>query len=563
MTRSDTRRPIHRRPTRRTTVAVVAALAAGALLAGCSAGSTAATRDSGPVRGGTLVYATDREPTCLDPHNSGDMPQTYIARQYLDSLVSLQKDGSVQPWLATGWTISDDGTQYDFTLKQGVEFTDGTPFDAQAVVDNFTQILDPATQSSTDLLYLTGYFDKATAISDHVVRITLKRPYSPLLAALSQAFFGMESPKAMARGLAANCESPVGTGPFEVAGWNHERDVELVRNDSYNSAPADAEHQGPAYLDGITWKFLKDNTTRYGALSSGEADVIFNVPPESEGLAKADPSIELQSFVHSGSPFSLDLNTQSTVFSDIRVRQAFVHASDAKEAVESAYNGVFPYEGNAVSSGTPHYDAAYHEPFPYDPAAAKQLLDEAGWTGRDADGYRTKDGVTLTVKLPYNADSAETPPADVTILQDIQAMEKRVGIKVVLQALDSSSMNAVWGNPKAYDLLGNYWNSPTPHVMYIKYSKATYDVDNGQNSAFAYDDELDRLLIAGTATTDPAKQATAYAKAQQILTSKAWSLPLYPIQTRLGIADRVSGVWIEPSEGEPVLSDAYLIDGGK
>lgn len=546
----------------RSVVAAVSTIAAVVLLAGCSGASSASSQDTGPVRGGTLVYATDREPTCLDPHNSGDMPQTYIARQYLDSLVSLQRDGSVKPWLATSWRISPDGKQYDFTLKQGVTFTDGTPFDAQAVVDNFTQILDPATQSSTDLLYLTGYFDKATAISDHVVRISLKRPYSPLLAALSQAFFGMESPKAMARGLEANCESPVGTGPFKVVRWNHERDVELVRNDDYTSAPADAKHQGTAYLDGITWKFLKDNTTRYGALSSGEADVIFNVPPESEGLAKADPSISLQSFVHSGSPFSLDLNTRSAVFSDERVRQAFVHASDAKEAVESAYNGVFPYEGNNVSSGTPHYDAAYHEPFPYDPTQARRLLDEAGWTGRDADGYRTKGGKTLTVKLPYNADSAETPPADLTILQDIQAMEKRVGIKVVLQALDSSSMNAVWGNPKAYDLLGNYWNSPTPHVMYIKYSKATYDIDNGQNSAFAYDDELDRLLIAGTATTDPAAQQRAYSKAQALLSSKAWTLPLYPIQTRLGIADRVHGVWIEPSEGEPVLADAYLTDGG-
>jgi peptide/nickel transport system substrate-binding protein len=251
------------------------------------------------------------------------------------------------------------------------------------------------------------------------------------------------------------------------------------------------------------------------------------------------------------------------VFRDVRVRKAFVHASDAKEAVESAYDGVFPYEGDNVSSGTPHYDATYHEPFPYDPDAADRLLDEAGWTGRDAQGYRTKDGRTLTVTLPYNADSAETPPADVTILQDIQAMEKRVGIKVVLEALDSSSMNAVWGDPKAYDLIGNYWNSPTPHVMYIKFSKATYDVGNGQDTAFAYDDELDRVLVAATATTDPDEQERLYSKAQAILSSKAWSLPLYPIQTRLGVSTRVQGVWIEPSEGEPVLADAYLVDGGR
>ena len=111
MTRSDTVQPGAPAPRpgrvvrRRVVAALAAAVTATVVLAGCSAGAVSATRDTGPVRGGTLVYATDREPTCLDPHNSGDMPQTYIARQYLDSLVSLQRDGSVVPWLATSWRI--------------------------------------------------------------------------------------------------------------------------------------------------------------------------------------------------------------------------------------------------------------------------------------------------------------------------------------------------------------------------------------------------------------------------------------------------------------------------
>jgi peptide/nickel transport system substrate-binding protein len=489
------------------------------------------------------------------------MPQTYVARQYLDSLVSLQKDGSVKPWLATKWDISKDGLTYDFTLKRGVKFTDGEPFDADAVVANFKQILDPDTQSSTDLLYLSGYFKKATALSAHKVRITLKRPYSPLLAALSQAFFGMESPKAMARGLQKNCESPVGTGPFKVARWNHERSVDLVRNDDYNSWPADARHQGPAYLDGVTWKFLKDNTTRYAALASGEADVIFNVPPESEETAKSDKSITLDSFVHAGSPFNLNLNTKSEVFKDVRVRRAFIHASDAKEAVESAYNHVFPYEGNPISSGTPHYDKAFHNPYPYDQDKAEKLLDQAGWTGRDKDGYRTKNGKTLTAHLPYNSDGAETPPADLTILQNIQAMEKRVGIKVVLQSMDKASLGEKALHPSSFDLYSGYWNSPSPHVMYIRFSKQTLDIDNGQNKSYDYDTKLDDLLIKATATTNPQKQQRLYSQAQKRLVQQAWTLPLYPIQTRLGISKRVQDVWIEPSEGEPVLHDAYLVKG--
>lgn len=131
---------------RRVAAAALLALAAPLALAGCGGDSGAELVRTGadtPQRGGTLVYATDREPNCLDPHNNGDMPQTYVARQYLDSLVSLQKDGSVKPWLATSWKISADGKRYDFTLKKGVKFTDGTNFDADAVVAKFRQILDP------------------------------------------------------------------------------------------------------------------------------------------------------------------------------------------------------------------------------------------------------------------------------------------------------------------------------------------------------------------------------------------------------------------------------------
>lgn len=553
---------MHRRNPAPVWTAIVA-LTAAAMLTSCTAAGAAPDLPVGTKEGGHLVYATDREPTCLDPHNSGDMPQTYIARQYLDSLVSMQEDGSVVPWLAESWSISDDGLTYDFTLKQGVEFTDGEPFDAAAVVANFQHILDPATQSSTSLLYLAPYFGSAEVKSEHVVRINLVRPYSPLLTVLSQAFFGMQSPAAMARGLTANCESPVGTGPFIVEEWKRNREVVMVRNENYTSAPADALHQGPAYLERLTWRFLKDNTARFGALQSGKAHVIFNLPPESVPAATADPDIGTDDFVHAGVPFALDLNTTSPALSDLRVRRALVHAADAEGIVDSAYAGVFPYEGNAITSGTPAYDATFHQPYPYDESAANRLLDEAGWTGRDAEGYRTKDGETLSLRLPFNSDPGETPPADLTIYQNFQAMQKRVGVKIDLIPSDAATMTAVKKDPALYDIQGRYWNSPTPNVMYIKFSQETLELGNGQNVSHAFDEDLDRTLLEAAATTDPQEQSRLYSQAQSILTSQAWHIPLYPIQTRLAVrTDLVADVWIEPSEGEPVLHDAYLIREG-
>ncbi|WP_253705509.1 ABC transporter substrate-binding protein [Brachybacterium sp. P6-10-X1] len=548
---------------RRHLVAALAAGGASTVLGACAPPAPSATLPAGTRKGGELVYATDREPTCLDPHNSGDMPQTYIARQYLDSLVSMQRDGSVVPWLAESWEISQDGLTYDFTLKQGVEFTDGEPLDAEAVVANFEQIMDPATQSSTALLYLLPYYESAESIAEHVVRVTLKRPYSPLLTVLSQAFFGIESPAAMARGLGENCLAPVGTGPFIVTEWTRNREVVMVRNENYTSAPADAKHQGPAHLEKVTWRFLPDNTARFGALQSGTAQVIFNLPPESVPAATADDTIATDAFVHSGVPFALDLNTTNPALDDIRVRRAIVHASDAEGIVESAYAGVFPYEGNAISSGTPAYDDRFHEPYPYDAERATSLLDEAGWTGRDDEGYRTKDGTSLALRLPYNSDPGETPPADLTIYQNFQAMLKRVGVKIELIPSDAATMTAVKDDPARYDIQGRYWNSPTPNVMYIKFSQETLALGNGQNVSHAYDEELDETLLAAAATTDPTEQASLYSRAQELLTAQAWHVPLYPIQTRLAIrSDLVRDIWIEPSEGEPVLHDAYLVREG-
>ncbi|HMJ34452.1 MAG TPA: ABC transporter substrate-binding protein [Baekduia sp.] len=549
---------------RRTTpIRAALVLAAGAVsvaLAACGGGASGgtATASTTPVKGGTVVYGADREPTCLDPHNSGDMPQTYVSRQYLDSLVSELPGGRIVPWLATSWKVSADGLTYTFTLKQGVKFTDGEPLTAAAVKANFEQILDPKTQSSTDLIYLKPYYKSSEAVDAHTLRVTLKKPYSPLLTVLAQAFLGIESPKAMARGLKANCESPVGTGPFIVKQWIHGQRVELVRNPDYNSPPANAKHQGPAYLDGITWRFLKDNSVRFSALKSGEAHLIFNIPPEHQPAAEADPSLELQSFNHSGNPNGFGLNVDRAPFNDLKVRQALLYASNAKEAVKSAYLGVFPYAGAPLGSGTPFYDKSLEDAYPHDPAKAGALLDAAGWTGRNGDGYRTKDGQELAARFVYSSDPGDTPPADVTLYQDIQAAAKEVGFHIKLVPQAQTTFFATFQNPKAYEAVNSYWNSPTPGVLYIVFSTESKETGGFNNASQVSNPALDKILLDAAASNDEAQQRTLYTQAQSIISKNAWQLTLYPVQTRLAISKKLKDVWIEPSEGEPVLHDAYL-----
>lgn len=542
-------------------LAVPAILAVTLLaLSGCGSSDTTASAPSGPpVQGGTLVYGTDREPTCLDPHNLGDMPQTYVARQYLDSLVSERPDGSVVPWLAESWTVSPDGLVYTFKIKQGVKFHDGEPLDAAAVKANFEHMLDPATQSLTDAGYLRPYYQSSRAIDPATLELTLKTPYSPLLPVLSQAFFGIQSPKAMARGLEANCQSPVGTGPFIVKQWNRGQSVELDRNPTYNSAPADAKHQGPAYLDHVSWKFLEDGSVRFAAVQGQGADVIFNPPPQQYAALKADPNLVLQDFPHTGLPNGIALNTSHFPFDDPAVRRAFVHGSNAEAAVRSAYLGVFDWEPGPLSSTTPFFRKDLRDKYANDPAKANQLLDAAGWTGRDADGYRTKDGRQLAATFVYSSDPGDTPPTDLTLFQNIQAAEKEIGFNVILKPLPQDQYFAAFTNKDAYDgLTGAYWNSPTPGVLSIVYSTDSLNAAPGNNMSWVSDPAIDGLLRQALASTDTAQQKDLYGRVQEIVADNAYHLGLYPQTTRLLAKKRVQDLWIEPSEGEPVLHDAWL-----
>ena len=126
-------------------------------------------------------------------------------------------------------------------------------------------------------------------------------------------------------------------------------------------------------------------------------------------------------------------------------------------------------------------------------------------------------------------------------------------------AANHAELTAIRRDRLAFDIRAGYWNSPTAGVMYIKFSQETYELDNGQNVSYAFDEELDEILLDAAATTDPDLQQRLYSQAQALLTAQAWHIPLYPIQTRLAIrSDLVSDIWIEPSEGEPVLHDAYL-----
>lgn len=535
---------------------VAAAAAAGLLLAGCTP-ATDVSPAGEPKAGGTLTYASgDAEPTCLDPHVGGNYPQALVSTQYLESLVSRDKNGTIIPWLAESWTLSDDGLTWDFTLKDDVTFTDGTPFDAEAVRANVAHIQDPETGSSTGYLALQKVA-ATEAVESNVVRFTLSQPDSALLESLSQPWVAIQSPTALERSQDENCESPVGTGPFIVDEWVKQDSITLVRNENYSSPPADAKHTGAAYLDEIVWRFIPESASRYAALQGGEVDVIDNAQPDTIVQAEKTETLSHLDAPRPGASNRIELNSGKAPFNDVNVREAFIRSSNVDDAVASLFFGTTERSTSALSS-VESLGVSRPELFEYDPDAANELLDAAGWTARDADGYRTKDGVRLSVVFPVSTN--QSIPAEQSLFEQIQATAKETGFDVDLMPMDLSSWYTALG-ANEYDAVSAPYTKVGPDVLRILYrSDGITPAPSGYfaNHAQVRDPAIDDLLTRASETSDEDERRSLYGKAQEILLSGFYILPLYDQQNHYLLSNEVEGARAMPTVSTPTFYDAWL-----
>ena len=518
--------------------------------AGAPTGRNAADSTAAIVKGGTIYYAHDLEPPCL---TGGWVEENYIERQFTDSLVEMTRGGSFVPWLARSWSTNPGRTVYTFHLKRNVTFTDGEPLNAAAVVANFDYWVDPKGSDSDTEIYLAPVFKSARAVNNLTVRVALTKPYDGFLAAISQSYAGLLAPATLKAGASAECDHPIGTGAWILRHWAHGKNLTFVRNPGYDSAPANAANQGPAYAAKLVWSFIQDPTTRWGALESNQEDVIEDVPTIDYPSARRDYRFE--SYITPGRPQTLELNADHGVFTKLRVRQAFAYAANRRAATRSAFNGEVPYDGNgALSPSTPDYDAALDNAQAYNPATARRLLERAGWTGHDAQGYRTNArGQELTVRLIYGSGSILNDEG-ATLLQDLQQEWKAVGFHVVLHP---ETLTELFGGqtPKTYDATIGYWTSPTPAVLYIVFADWQ---QNANNNTFYDNPTLTRDIQAANAALTPAEQKTDYDKAQQLIVNQAVDIGIYTKTTTLAVNKRLEGVEIEASQGDPVFSDAHF-----
>ncbi|GAA2189856.1 ABC transporter substrate-binding protein [Micromonospora lupini] len=536
-------------PARRLRTLAVATLAPLlAVVTGCSTAAAPAAEAAGePRSGGALTWAVETEPITLNPHQYAQAKARLLVWNTFESLLTYDKQGKLVPWLATGWQAAPDGLSYTLTLRDGVTFTDGTPLDATAVKTNIDKLREPGYAPGVAAVQLRNL--KAVEVVDpRTVRLSLTTPDVLILDFLASPQGAQVSPKSLreAKNLKAGGVDVVGTGPFVLDRYVPGQELHYRRNPGYDWAPPTAAHTGPAHLDEITYRFLKESAVRVGALTSRQVQLVEGVPATDQPLVTANRTLRLTRELNSGSAYSYYFNTSHAPFDDLRVRQAFREAVDVDTVLRSVYRDTATRAWSVISPSSPLYDKSLEGGYGGDAAKANALLDQAGWAARDADGFRVRDGRRLTVRLvqaaPYVRDRRDV------LAQAVQAAVKQsAGIDLKIALVDQGTATQAFER-NAYEVFDNSRadTDAGAALNLLLHSKG------GINRTRANDPRIDQLLESGQATAEETKRAGIYAQLQQrVVAEQALVLPLYAPADQIAASTSVGGVRFEPTAGVP------------
>ncbi|MEU9361326.1 ABC transporter substrate-binding protein [Streptomyces sp. NPDC048301] len=550
-------------PTRRSFLMLSAGSLAAAGLAACStapgasSGSGGAPLDGGTPRdGGTLTFSTDVEPDVYDPHVSPADIVGVLLRNVFDSLVSQRPDGTFEPWLAKEWKVSEDGRAYTFRLREDVAFTDGTPFDAEAVKANFEHVVAPATKSQYAAT-LIGPYDRTEVTGSHSLTVHLKKPYASFLHALSTTYLGFHSPKALREHpgeLGAGGRHSVGTGPFTFTSRVKGQKLVFTRNAAYGWAPDSAKNQGPAHLKQLVVTFLPENATRVGSVTSGRTDVADFLPANRIAALKKQQGLGVLSHDSPGVVYQYFLNTDRAPLDQLDARLAVRAAVDTGAITRAVFAGQYRRAWGPLSPSTPSYAKSTEDSWGHDPDKAAELLDGLGWSARDADGYRVKDGKRFSLTLLYVP--AFTRPERRTFDTAVQDALKKAGIELKLKPLDAGSYTPVRDRGD-YDIIAFAWGGSDPDLLRTVFHSGSQLADGGANGSRLRDATVDGWLDEAGTTPDADRRAELYGNVQERIVEQAYTVPAFVGTRQLGVRRRARGVAFDASAW-PLFQGAWV-----
>lgn len=547
---------------RKATPVAVLAVAALALTACAQSDRDDSGSDTGSSSGAdggtsTFTFGAAGAPKVTDPFYATDGETFRVTRQMFEGLVGIKAGSAeVEPELAEKWEPDASGTNWTFTLREGVKFHDGEPFNADAVCKNFERMFDqnPAGQVAAE--YWAGTFGafKAKAAEslykgceakdEKTAILSTTRPTSGFPTFLSLDSLSMQSPKAMDAGKAndvvaqgegftypAYSKAGVGTGPYKLDKYDEaNKTVTLVRNDDYWGEKAKNAK--------IVFKIIPDESTRRQELEAKSING-YDYPNAADwkGLESAGNKVEIRPAFN---VFYLGLNPiKNPKLADLKVRQAIYMALNREELVRTQ----LPEGAKVATQMMPDTVSGYNkslEPMKYDPAAAKALLAEAGATG-----------MALTFAYPSEVTRPYMPNPQ-KLHQAMAADLEAVGIKVnvVTKPWNGGYLDGVDAN--AYDafLLGWTGDYDSPH-NFIGTFFGSLDANNFGLAKQSFGPTLAGDLAKADAIVDEAERTAAYEKLnQQIQEEYLPALAISHSPPALVVGEGVEGVVASPLTAE-------------
>lgn len=477
------------------------------VLAACSGGgeesSTNEKSDNGenPAkdRGNEIVIGVSGEPQNWDPIDTFLLDWSTVATSVFEGLVDRSLDLEIQPGLAESWEYLDDRT-LEFKLRQGVQFHNGEPFNADSVKFTFDRLLGEEGQKGPQYSNYTS-IDSVEIVDEFTVKFHLNSADPVLLTKLAGYGAVIVPPQYVQENDDEFFNNnPVGTGPFKMTGYKRDQEIVLEKNPDYWK-------EGLPKLDKVTFKVIPEASTRLAELQTGNIDVMKRVEVAQAETVKDSSFLEL---IDVGTPtvFSLRFDPGQKPMDNKLVRQAINYAVDKQAIIDEILSG-FGHQISTYQSELSFGNNPDLEPYPYDPEKAKELLAEAG----------VAEGTTLDVYIPGNDGNFKE------ITQAVAFYLEEVGLKMNINSVDNTTLiSELVPNGKAGHMYRQGWGGWTldfDNTAYLMYHEGEQ-----WNPSFK-DEKVEELLAAQRATVDQEEREAIFMELTELLHDLAPELNLY------------------------------------
>jgi peptide/nickel transport system substrate-binding protein len=458
-----------------------------------------------PRHGGRLTLLVNPEPNVLVNFATTAGAEQKISPKVTEGLLSYDFNVQPRPQLASAWSISRDGLQYTFRLRDGVRWHDGQPFTSKDVAVSIGLLKQYHSRGRSTFANVIEV--RTPDVRTAVLKLSKPAPYLIYALAASESpivpahLYGSGDPLNNPHNI-----DPVGTGPYRFKSWERGSHAVFVRNQDYWDAPK-------PYVDELVVRFIGDAAARAGALETGELDLAGENPVPLVDIQRLQAlphlALETRGYSYDAAQTQLQFNLDNRYLSQLKVRQAIAHSIDRKAILQSVWYGYGIVAPSPISPLLTQFYDPQAPSAPFDLAQAGRLLDEAGLP-------RQSNGLRFPLTIDYNPYD----PAFARLAEYLRQTLRRIGIESTVRSQDFGAYVKRIYTDRDFDLDANFLGNtfdPTVGVQRLYWSRNFRKGVPFSNASHYDNPEVDRLLEAAAVENDPATRVKYFRQFQQVV----------------------------------------------